>query len=256
MIIVFIVIGLALLIFLVFYINNKRKVNAMLYEFKHCNVIVAGKKGRGKDLLFQYVIKKRKKEDYYSNIDYGYKRNKVQLKDMKIGDNTYEDFIQNKIVKAPHKFKEKTDFYISDGGIYLPSYMDSKLYREFAGLPIFYALSRHLYNSNVHVNVQNFGRLWKALREQADYYVYVKKTMHLPFILITSVYTYDKYQSAEQNLKPLKSRLMNKFSHAEKDKYDAQNGEISHFFIWQFTKSIHYDTRAFERICLKGKRKK
>ena len=39
-------------------------------QFQRCNVVVDGKKGKGKDVLFQYVIHKRK-EPYYANIDYG-----------------------------------------------------------------------------------------------------------------------------------------------------------------------------------------
>lgn len=43
-------------------------------------------------------------------------------------------------------------------------------------MPIFYALSRHLYNNNIHVNVQNLGRLWLKLREQADSFIRVLGT--------------------------------------------------------------------------------
>lgn len=226
----------------------------MISKFKKCNVIVAGKKGNGKDLLFQYVIRKRKNEKYYSNISYGYKYNEVKVKDMNLGDNTYQNFITDKINKTPHKFIEKADFYISDGGIYLPSYMDSSLYKYFPSLPIFYALSRHTYNSNVHINAQNFNRVWKALREQADYYVLCRKTLKLPFILITLVTCYDKLDSANRELRPLKAKLNNKYSKAEADKYKAENGDIMNCFIISFKKRIKYDTRAFEPLVLEGER--
>ncbi|MCQ2969811.1 MAG: hypothetical protein MJ191_06860 [Clostridium sp.] len=252
--IAFIIISILLLIGIIWLIVNQFKVNEMLNQFKRNNVIVAGKKGKGKDVIMQYVVKKRKNEQYYGNIDYGYNYNHVELKDMKIGENTYENFINNNIAKSPHIFYEKADFYISDGGVFLPSYMDSKLYKDYKGLPLFYALSRHLYNSNVHVNVQNFGRLWKALREQADFYVLAKRTIKLPFFLITSVYTYDNYHSAEQELKPLRSRLANKYSKAEVDIYNATHGEIKHFFIIQTKRSMKYDSRAFEKICLNDER--
>ena len=53
----------------VFFIKNKINVNNMLWHFKHCNCLVAGFKGTGKDCIFDYVIKKRN-DFYYANIDY------------------------------------------------------------------------------------------------------------------------------------------------------------------------------------------
>lgn len=227
----------------------------MLWHFKHCNVLVGGKKGSGKDLLFQYVINKRNKP-YYANILYGGKGKKITLKDVSCAPNDYERITNNQIVKSPHIFKEKSDIYISDIGIFLPSYMDSKLYNKFPSMPIFYALSRHLYLNNVHCNTQNIERGWKALREQADFYIIVKRTWSIPFFLITKFYTYDKYESARQGLTPVKTRLINKYSKAETDIYKATNGDIRQGFIIQRKTKVKYDTRAFEKILLRGRRKK
>ena len=70
MAVVFFIVGIILLILiLVWFINNSISINNMLWHFKHGNVIVGGKKGKGKDLLFNYVIHKRH-DYYYSNIDY------------------------------------------------------------------------------------------------------------------------------------------------------------------------------------------
>lgn len=230
-------------------------IDNMMWHFRHCNVLVGGKKGSGKDLLFQYVINKRKRA-YYGNILYGGKGKKIQLTDVSCAPNDYEHIVNNKIVKQPHHFKEKCDIYISDIGVFLPSYMDSKLYNKFPSMPVFYALSRHLYNNNVHCNCQNIERGWKALREQADFYIIVKRTYKLPFLLITKIYTYDKYESARQNLLPIKTRLINKYSKAEADVFRATNGDIRCGYIFQWKKTIKYDTRAFEKILLKGRRKK
>lgn len=228
----------------------------VLDNFKTCNVIVAGKKGKGKDLLFQWVINKRK-DFYYSNISYGGKKKIIQLKDVSTYPNDYNKLINNQVEKTKHLFKDSKDIYVSDIGNFLPSYMDSTLYRKFPSMPIFYSLSRHLYNSNVHCNTQNIERGWKALREQADFYIVVKKTRKIfNKIFITYFTTYDKYESAKQNLNPLKVRFMNKVSKAQYDLYCAQHGNIKNGYIIQFKSKLKYDTRAFEKILLKGKRLK
>ena len=59
-----IIIGLIILV--VFLFKNHLVNRNLLWHFKHCNVIVAGKKGSGKDLLFQGIINKMvfEKENY------------------------------------------------------------------------------------------------------------------------------------------------------------------------------------------------
>lgn len=255
MIFIILIAAFLLLTGLILIIKNSLVNRNTLWNFKHCNVIVAGKKGSGKDLLFQWVINKRK-DFYYSNISYGRKHKVITIKEVSCMPNTYYTMINNKVEKQPHLFKEKKDIYISDIGNFLPSYMDSTLYKYFPSMPLFYSLSRHLYNNNVHCNTQNIERGWKALREQADFYIQVKRTYKLPFLLITKYYSYDRYDSAKQNLLPIRTRLMNKYSKAEVDIYRATNGDIQKGYIIQFKKRVKYDTRAFEKILLKGRRKK
>lgn len=255
--VIVIVLAIAVILVIAFilfikYIFFKRYV---LNNFKSCNVIVAGKKGTGKDLVFNYVINHRH-DYYYSNIDYGGKHKKITLKDVSVYPNTYLNLINDKVDRQPHTFKDGKDIYLSDIGNFLPSYMDSTLYKLFPSMPIYYSLSRHLYDNNVHCNTQNIERGWKALREQADFYIQVKGTIKLfGMIFITRMITYEKYESAKQNLLPLKIRWFNKQSKAQHDLYVAQNGKINSGFFIQFKNQLHYDTRAFEKILLKGKRK-
>lgn len=253
MIILLIVLLILSIFVIVFLVKNKIFYNNILFHFKKCNVIVDGKKGSGKDLIFQKVINSRK-DNYYSNIDYGGKCNLIELSSVSIYPNTYINFINDKITKVERNFIEKKDIYISDGGIYLPSYMDSTLYKTYPSFPIFYALSRHLYNNNVHVNVQNFTRLWKALREQADFFIHIKRTYNLPFFLLIKCNTYDKYESAIQYLEPLNARILNKYSKAETDIYNAQHGDIRSGYVIIKKSKIKYNTRAFEKLILNGER--
>jgi len=216
-------------------------------NFQRCNVVVDGKKGKGKDLLFQYVINKRK-APYYSNIDYGGKYEPIKVKDISVNPNTYVDFINDRITQCKRTMKERKDVYISDGGIYLPSYMDSQLYKAFPSFPIYYALSRHLADHNIHVNVQNVGRLWKALREQADFFVHVETNVKLPFFILVKCITYDNVNSATETLKPIRGRWFNKFSKAEVDVFNAQHGDIRGGWVIIPKWRIKYNTRALEPV--------
>lgn len=259
MLFVIIALGVLSIIGLIFLIKHVLFVREFLWNFKRCNVIVYGKKGTGKDLVFNYVINKRN-EAYYSNISYSEHTksrifHKIGLKEVSCEPNDYNAFVNDKIEKTPHLLKEGANIYISDIGVFLPSYMDSTLYKKFPSMPIFYALSRHLYNTNVHCNTQNLERGWKALREQADYYVRCLRTYKVFGLLITKVITYESYESAKKGLMPIKTRLLNKYSRAEVDLYNAQNGVIKSGHIIQTKARIHYNTRAFEKICLKGRRK-
>lgn len=123
-------------------------------------------------------------------------------------------------------------------------------------MPSFYSLSRHLYACNVHCNTQNIERGWKALREQADAFIYVRKTIKLfGHCFITFYRYYDRYESAKQRLLPLKKRLGNKISKANYDLYTAQNGRIKNGYIIQFKHNLKYDTRYFGKLILKGRKK-
>lgn len=246
MVALIIAIVLALLVFLFLFINHLRGKDLLIRNFRRCNVIVFGKKGTGKDLIFQAVINWRKKE-YFSNINFGGKYNDANPSDLQLDDNDYHSFIHNNItiVDKDKKPFEKKDFYFSDCGIILPSQFDSMLHKEYKGFPLSYALSRHLWKNNIHANTQALSRVWKALREQADFYVRTIRTIKIFGLLITTFITYDKYESAEKNLMPLTSRMFNNYSKAELDVFVATNGEIHKRFIIQRAKKVVYDTREF-----------
>lgn len=277
--IIFIIILILLIVFIVWWINNTICVNNMLYHFKHCNVIVGGKKGTGKDLVFNYVIKRRN-DYYYGNIDYSIpnklirnkdnfqdlkdymkfnlindKREIIGLYDVSVFPNTYNEFVNQNYKIIDRRFFDGKDIYVSDIGNFLPSYMDSVLYKKFPSMPLLYSLSRHLYANNVHCNTQNIERAWKALREQADFFVICKRTYKIFGLLITKCFSYDNYQSAIHGLKPLKKRMFNKNSKANYDLYVAQNGDIRQFYIFQRVSTISYDTRQFEKYVFESPRK-
>lgn len=218
-------------------------------KFRAGNVIVFGQKGKGKDLIFQKVIAKRRKEKYFSNMDYGYFFNYIDLADLALGKNTYENFIEGCVeVIDKNEEMEGADIYVSDAGIYLPSQYHYLLDKKYKSLPIFYALSRHLYDNNVHVNVQALNRVWDKLREQADSYFKALKTVKVFGLLFTKIRYYETYQVANENRAPMRRRFLNKYSKALSDEYEAYNGLVFDMWIVQLKRNVKYDTRYFHRV--------
>lgn len=248
-----IIVGLIVLsIFLIYcFAVHCRTKKEIISRFKTGNCVVSGRKGYGKDVLFSYVINKRK-DDYFANLDYtdNEKFNLIAPKQLELAPNTYENFINGKVTQIQKiQGLEGKDIYFSDGGCIFPSQADSILHKTYPSLPLFFALNRHLYNNGMHINAQRLDRIWKALREQADTYILIRKRrLKLPFFIVIYTTLYDKYESALHELNPLNSRMFNKFSKAEKDKYKATNGYIKNGFIFVRKKSLRYDSRAFHKI--------
>lgn len=173
----------------------------LLNEFRRCNVMVFGKKGSGKDVIFGHVIALRN-EKHYSNIPYDYNTEVINLSDIAAGDNTFVDCINGTIRKFEPRFDEGCDIYVSDAGIYFPSTLHKALDELYPSMPVFMALSRHLYNNNVHTNCQAFERPWIKIREQADSYIQVLRTDVCDDCLLVHVVGYGRYKDAESENNP------------------------------------------------------
>lgn len=211
--------------------------------FQKNNVIVYGKKGQGKDLLFAAIIANRK-EPHFSNIQYNEQTDVKDIGYLSVAPNTYENFIAGKVVKIPKLIQEKKDYYLSDGGIYLPSQYDNILSKKYPSLPIFYALSRHLGNMNVHVNVQNLNRLWLKLREQADTYIRVRGKIDLPGYICLKTTIYENYDDALKNLKPVKKIIKGEVIKTE----ESSRGEIKNRLLLIPRWWLKYDSRYFHKV--------
>lgn len=221
---------------------------ALIDLFENDNVIVFGKKGKGKDLIFNKVINARD-NPCYANIPYN-KELCVEkdLSELSIAPNTFENIMENKIVIIPKTLKEETDYYISDAGNYLPAQYSAQLVKKYPSFPAYYSLSRHLYKSNVHSNTQELTRIWNLLREQAGKFVKAEKTVCLfKKILITKFITYDRYESAASEMRPFKQHLLNSEQKALKADFEAKHGQIKAYMIIQLASHVYYDTRAFHK---------
>lgn len=239
---------IALILILIFILINFYNKSKLKNYFKKSNVIVYGKKGSGKDVLMDFIATSKK--EYYSNVPYSKKPLEiVNPNQLRLGNNTFESMLNNQVDKVCWDYKEGVDFFISDCGVYLPSQYDYILHKKYGGLPLLYALSRHIGLHNIHCNAQNLERIWKPLREQADIYIKVLETIKLPFILITKYRVYDKYQSAVQDVRITKQSLLKKDSTITV--HQANVGDISEGWIIRLKCNVKYDSRYFKKIFIK-----
>ena len=259
----------------------KLSMNSHFLKKKSTNLFIFGAKGDGKDMLIQksvylkydthtvlkYFLNRNRKTPL-ANDDYGYGTRVIEPKEIfNLAPNTYANLIESKIklIDKVDDF-EGRDYYLTDSAVYFPSQEDSRLNKEYPSFPLFYALSRHLYNMNIIVNTQVGGRLWKKLREQVqDGYIealgttgFSKLSNAIPlmrkFAIIKCRY-YSKLESAERGLLPfMKLAVLNKVmdktvymtnAGATEEQYRAENGIIKDLTIIMNKNHIKYDTRIF-----------
>lgn len=228
----------------------------LLAMFRTGNVIVAGHKGRGKDLLFQYVISAREKagEIHASNIKF---TNDTRIRPITyycLKSNGLANFVSDKFELEQQMFVPREDYYISDAGVHLPAQDHARLQKQYPTLPITYALSRHLGEFNIHANTQEFIRLWDKLREQGDYFVYCEKCKVLfGRIAIQRIILYDRFETAVGHIQPYKVKrsLILHRAHPEDlaraHEFNAKYGYVRRIRFWHILPKDHYDTRAFYR---------
>jgi len=128
----------------------------------------------------------------------------------------------------------------------LPSQYCNILDKVYPGLPMFYALTRHAFNSNIHLNTQYLGRVWNKLREQADYYIKACWVLNLGFFLFCKVTVYDRYDTAIQEVSPLK-HSHNRDQKSTIDIFNSQYGLIKNKYYFILKNHISYDTRVFHK---------
>lgn len=222
--------------------------------FRDGNCIVFGLRGSGKDMLTSNVVVRRKLP-YISNVDYGGDFSPLELDKLDCGKNTYLDFINGSIKKYQFPYSDGTDVYLSDAGVYFPAQYVGDLNKRYAFFPTFFALSRHLGQCNVHVNVQSLNRVWDKIREQSDTYILCRKCIVLFHkIVFQWVTVYDFYDSAVIKRPPfsLTPKLFSSKEEREnirmqKTLYDCNYGHIRPMFLCYINKSS-YDTRIFKTL--------
>lgn len=246
---VFAIIGLIILT--VLFVRYKGQNAVLLARFQQGNTITFGRKGCGKDMIFNFVINHRRRK-CYSNIQFNNRLCTTQrIDELSIAPNTYANFIDGEVTKVERDEKrEGKDYYLSDAGVFLPSQYNAALDKIYPSFPLYYALSRHLYNSNVHLNTQALGRPWNKLREQADSYIQALRTYNvLNIVYVTRWRLYDKYSSAEAEVRPYRaSAFSSKERKARQEEHRSLYGTVIEGYSVQFRWQLHYDTRHFKHI--------
>lgn len=258
----FLIFAIVFVLFVVIFLRWLR-FRQVLSLFKKHSVIVYGEKGSGKDLLFSNVCSYRKLP-YCSNVNYCENNNKAPIRYpfnpvyIKLGGNTYKNFMDNDIIPYDYPLPDKVDYYISDAGVYFPSHADNELDKRYPEVPMFQALLRHLGDSEFHCNIQALDRLWKKIREQAGRYILcLDCKVDKKGRVVQKIRVYDRYQSALDKVEPLKVRMPLFSTGAKTDirltrsTFRAKYGVIVDYTLRYKNKS-KYDSRRFKRLLENG----
>ncbi len=254
-----------IIIFAIIALKNSLAKKTIIKTFAEKSVQVAGARGSGKDMLFNYVIDRRKRT-YISNVQYAefkegdetsLPRDKKwirldPLKQWTIGGNTIQDFINGTIQEYEYPYADGIDYYVSDVGVYLPAQENSLLNKKYPSMPLFQALLRHLGDANFHMNAQAFNRPWDKVREQAESYILCRKCKVTFGRFVTQRLTiYERYQSACDKLQPMR-RGIGKQARLQYQQFTAEHGEIKNIKI-RYILRHKYDSRRFKTI-LRGEK--
>lgn len=256
MIVVLIALFIIAIIAIVLCIRRKQ----LLRFFKQGNVIVTGLRGCGKDMLFSFVtnqrVKGRKnKRQYVSNIDYTGGKGYISYSPdfFRLGGNQFAHFVAGKFIPYEYPLPDNIDYFLSDGGVYFPSQYYTQLDRLYPSAPIMFALSRHLGNCNIHVNVQNLNRLWDKIREQSDTYILCRSCCVIGRVAIQKITVYDSYDSCCSRRRPfVRSIWGGKEMRMRAAEYRAQYGYIQDMTIVHIVPKKHYNDRIFRDYLQRG----
>lgn len=244
-----ILLAICIVIFILI-IVNKLNQNKVVRLFKQGNSLISGYRGKGKDVLFCFVINKRK-ENYISNVNYSdprkkYKRFDFDIKVWELAGNTYEDIAEGKVKSYTYPYPDGIDYYISDCGIYFPAQYHKELDKKYKSAPVFQALSRQLGDCNVHANSQAQNRVWDKLREQAEVYIVCDWVKFIRKRFIQKITVYDKAESAELKVKKPFFGL-GKIAREKKLDFEIAHGKM-YSIVYSGKLKYDFDSRRLKHI--------
>jgi hypothetical protein len=226
--------------------TNFTKNDEWLKEmFTKGNMIVIGKKGKGKDVLFNHVINLIDMP-HYANMPYNHNTEIRLIKDLELAGNTFEALVNGTVTQCERTLQPNTNFWISDAGIFLPSQEDIVLQKLYPTLPVHYALSRQTYQMNIHANTQELTRVWKKLREQTDGVIFVRRNKKTSKHITLEIVYWEYYKSAEAGIMPLASGTEQQYA-----EFEAKYGIIERRFIRVYWEDVTFDTHYLGQKLLK-----
>ena len=256
MIILLVLLLILIITIIVLFIRRRQ----LLQLFNNGNVIVTGLRGCGKDMLFSFVVNqrvkgKRNKQQYISNIDYTGGKGYISYSPryFQLGGNKFENFVAGKFISYKYPLPDNIDYFLSDGGVYFPAQYFATLDKLYSSAPLMFALSRHLGDCNIHVNVQNLNRLWDKIREQSDTYILCRSCRVIGRFAIQKITVYDNYDSAVSRRRPfVRSLFPGREMRMRMAEYRAQYGLIQDMTIVHRIPKQHYNDRIFKDYLSRG----
>lgn len=203
----------------------------IMKAFDAGSVTVTGHKRRGKDMLFSYVVNRRKKP-CLSNMKYSDQTTIVDIKELNLGENDYKHFIDGNVqlIKKREEW-EGQDYFLGDGGIYLPSQHQGEPGKDLSDAAV---ILRHIQTTVRHEYSRQRAEPQQAMGQTARAQRLLHRLPRLPSahrkVFKLRMTFYDKYESALQRLEPFKvdRRLLgkDKQQQALKRQYESTNGTI------------------------------
>lgn len=232
------------------------------------NIILFGSRGGGKTTLFDYLISKE--EAPLCNVPIQH----AEVVDpgiyySSISPNTALEYLRGNVTKVDKNWNfEGRPYYLDDGALYLPNYLDYELKRLFPSMGLQVPINRHLYGTYNVINTQDLDRTYKLVRElQTDGYIKALKVVgkswfwnQIPILkkyLIVKYRYYQNYNSASQGLLPFsKLGITNELgksiyttnASALKEQYIATNGIIFDGFIIRKKSKMKFNTRYYHDV--------
>ena len=245
MIIFIIILIILLLVFLYFRCFNTLKLRIM---FKKLSIVVCGKRGKGKDVTFSYLARKKK---HNSNIILQPNTTLINVNELIIPELSRDKLVNNSFNKINRDIYSKFDniTFISDSGIYFPNWDEAKLKYEYKELPITWAIWRHLYENGCHFNIQKCGRLWKLLREQIEDVLEIEDFKKCLFWFKITYIHYERLEDAEKGLLPLKGSFLKRRENIEVE--NSKRGKIERFCVLIPKRYVKHDTKYFRKVVFK-----
>lgn len=238
------------------FLRWKARKREIIRIFRSGNVSVAGHKGSGKDLLFNWVIHERERqgEIHASNIRFTDKTTIKHIAEYQLKNNTQKNFIFGDFNPETNLYTERKDYYLSDASCVLPSWQHSYLEKNYPTLPIIFSLSRHLGEFNIHTNAQDFTKVWDKIRIQSDYYIWCEKAKVI-FGLFEyhKLVVYNRAETAFEHIQPYNVRrrfliFYNKQDLERANEFNAKYGVVKRFKFWCLHPKNGYDSRAYYKL--------
>lgn len=234
-------------------------------EVMTSSTLIFGHKGKGKDLSTQAFVNNYYRgtdKSYISNMDYGHNKIDFEYKYIDLSPNDFENMINGDTQKIKkYEPYENKNLLLSDLVVYFPNVYDGLLSKKYKSMPLFMAISRHLYKMNIIANTQDINRPWKKIKEHFDLFVKAKKTtgILLPILhkyKFVSMTLYENFGSAEQGMQTFsKSGIISRdnplystTADTLRKQYYASNGRIEDYTVLIPKNEIQYDTRHFHKL--------